>query len=224
MIDLTSGFPASLGDSGRKRVISYLKSFSHFSTFERITGLHTLFEKSEVEEFLHPSIRSQQVDAAPQLPNPQGSPLDVPLRSQYRSWLQDWSLIRQDKNAMAHSLEYRAPFLDHRIIDFAFRQPDRYKIGGGQYKFLWRQLAAKHLPDEITRRAKQPFYLPLDQDEWRQKLVHLALEGLPRENLARHDWLNYEAIVPLFAARELLRLKKLASLLILQLWLDQYAS
>ncbi len=224
LLDLTSQFPASLGGSGRKKVVSYLKNFSKTSEFERITGLHTLFESTEISEFLHPSLREEQQDATPTLAARRGSPLDTPLRSQYQSWLPDWSLIRQDKNAMAHSLEYRAPFLDHRIIDFAFEQPDSYKISGRQDKFLWRELAAKHLPKEVTQRVKQPFYLPLEQDDWRTKLITLAREILSRENLAHHNWLSYDAVAPLFSAREFLPLKKLASLLILQLWLDQHAS
>ncbi len=88
--------------------------------------------------------------------------LDRLLKLQYDEWLQDWALIRQDKNTMAHSLEYRLPFLDHRLIELAFTMPAHLKINGKTDKFIERRLADKVFPPHIARRAKIPFYLPVE--------------------------------------------------------------
>ena len=117
---------------------------------------------------------------------------------------------------MAHSLEYRAPFLDHRIIDFALSQPIQPD------KALWRALAARHLPPGPSQRTKQPFYLPLEQEPWRAALVALARRTLTKQALTSHGFLDRSQIEPLFHARTFLPLKKLAALTILQLWLAQF--
>ena len=121
---------------------------------------------------------------------------------------------------MAHSIEYRAPFLDHRLIDFAFTLPSSQKLKSGTDKLLWRQLAARHLPKQITHRPKQPFYLPLEEPAWRKPFLTLAREVLAPEELAKQGWLNPNAIAPLFEAKTFLPLKQLASLVILQIWLN----
>ncbi len=222
LLNRLAKFPADLGRSGRAKITNYLRSFATRSTFQQVTGLHTLFEPHEISRALHPDLRDSQVAHVPDLALGH-SPLDTALRSQYDSWLPDWSLIRQDKNTMAHSLEYRAPFLNHRIIDFAFAQPDHFKVSPSSDKHLWRQLAARHLSPEVTHRAKQPFYLPLESPAWRQPLLALAREVLSPENLARHRWIDPAFVASYQSPTDFLPLKQLASLIILHLWFDQFA-
>jgi asparagine synthase (glutamine-hydrolysing) len=218
MLDPIANFPASLGPEGRSKVSRYLKEFDHLSSFQRATNLHTLFETEQIADLIHPDIRTVQQ----QHPITDSSEKNH-LALQYAHWLPDWSLIRQDKNTMAHSLEYRAPFLDHRLIDFALAHPGAAEIHRGN-KHIWRRLAARHLPTSITRRPKQPFYLPLEHPSWRKPLLAIAREILTPGSLARHDWLNFSAIEPLFSARTFVPLKQLAALVILQIWLDSMAS
>lgn len=66
-----------------------------------------------------------------------------------------------DKNAMAHSVEARVPYFDRRVVEFAFRLPDRYKVGGGQRKRILRDVARRLIPAEITeRRDRMGFGVP----------------------------------------------------------------
>jgi asparagine synthase (glutamine-hydrolysing) len=198
----------------------YLNDFDSLSSTQQTTSLRSLFESGEINNLIHPDILKQQ-----QTPNnisdypANNKRLDFALRSQYQSWLPDWSLIRQDKNTMAHSVEYRA-FLDHHIIDFAFDLPDDYKIRHRQDKFIWRQLAERHLPRAVTSRPKQPFYLPLETPAWREPLIEMAHDVLAPSGFTCNGWLNPEAVTPLLSATHFLPLKQLAAILILQLWLD----
>lgn len=66
-----------------------------------------------------------------------------------------------DRVAMAHSVELRHPFLDHRIVDFSFRLPVKWKIRGLQEKFILKETFQRLIPDRITRRAKQPYRAPI---------------------------------------------------------------
>ncbi len=78
--------------------------------------------------------------------------------------LPDGYLVKTDRASMLNSLELRAPWLDHRIIEFAFaRVPDSAKVRGRERKILPRVLAARHLPPTLDLRRKQGFSMPLDR-------------------------------------------------------------
>ena len=65
-----------------------------------------------------------------------------------------------DRMAMAHSVEARFPFLDHRLIEFANRLPPRYKLMGLTEKYLLKQAMKGWLPESIRLRSKQPYRAP----------------------------------------------------------------
>ncbi|MBN1657056.1 MAG: asparagine synthase (glutamine-hydrolyzing) [Anaerolineae bacterium] len=66
-----------------------------------------------------------------------------------------------DRMAMAHSVEGRFPFLDHRVIEFCNALPQRYKLAGLTEKWLLKQLGKKLVPSEIWNRPKQPYRAPI---------------------------------------------------------------
>ncbi|MGJ8726268.1 MAG: asparagine synthase (glutamine-hydrolyzing) [Roseibacillus sp.] len=221
LLDHLANFPANLGPAGRAKITTYLRDFSTLTPHQQLSGLHSLFSPSEAQALLNPDLLCSQ--EAPTEPEFDISNLSGILATQYSSWLPDWSLIRQDRNTMAHSLEYRAPFLDHRLIDFAFTLPDSQKISRRQDKLIWRTLASRHLPKHITHRPKQPFYLPLESPAWRKPFLKIAHDLLAPQNFTCHGLLNPEKVRPLLDATTFLPLKQLASILILQLWLDQHS-
>jgi asparagine synthase (glutamine-hydrolysing) len=73
-------------------------------------------------------------------------------------------LMRVDKFSMAHSLEARAPFLDHELVSYALSLPQHAKISGGETKRVLKEALADVLPAEVIRRHKQGFRVPLP--EW----------------------------------------------------------
>jgi asparagine synthase (glutamine-hydrolysing) len=67
----------------------------------------------------------------------------------------------EDKSAMAHGVETRLPFLDHRVVEVALSLPLSYKLRDGWTKWLLRRLMAGRLPDAIAwRRNKLSFDAP----------------------------------------------------------------
>jgi asparagine synthase (glutamine-hydrolysing) len=81
----------------------------------------------------------------------------------FMTYLVDDILVKVDRSSMLASLEVRAPWLDHRLIDFAFgRVPDRLKATASERKILPRRLGQRLLPASLDLRRKQGFSLPLD--------------------------------------------------------------
>lgn len=78
-----------------------------------------------------------------------------------KNWLPGDILLKADKMSMAHSLESRVPFLDRKVYEAADRLPSSLKIRGNQTKYLFRQIAAKGLPEEVSEKKKLGFPVPI---------------------------------------------------------------
>lgn len=78
-------------------------------------------------------------------------------------FLADDLLAKVDRASMAVSLEVRAPFLDHRVAEFAWRLPLAEKVGGRQGKVILRRLLNQYLPNDLTSRAKMGFKVPMER-------------------------------------------------------------
>ena len=78
-----------------------------------------------------------------------------------KTWLVDDILVKVDRSTMAHSLEARAPSLDHRIVEFAASLPIEQKLAGGVGKRVLRTSQKDRLPAETLRRAKRGFNAPV---------------------------------------------------------------
>jgi asparagine synthase (glutamine-hydrolysing) len=86
---------------------------------------------------------------------------DVRPLLDFHTWLLDDLLLKVDKMSMAHSLEVRVPYLDHRLLAVAFALDARRKLAGGVTKAVLRKLARPYLPAEIRRRPQHGFIVPL---------------------------------------------------------------
>ena len=108
-------------------------------------------------------------------------------------YLPDDILYKCDRMSMAHSLEVRPPFLDHRIVEFAARLPENMKVRGANLKFILRDLMTGRLPQTVTRRPKEGFDIPA-HDWLRTILKPLLVETLSERNVRATGMFSWEAV------------------------------
>jgi asparagine synthase (glutamine-hydrolysing) len=105
------------------------------------------------------------------------------------SYLPGDILCKVDRAAMAHSLEVRIPFLDHRVADVAARIPIGMKIRNGTDKYILKQLLFSHVPSHFFARPKAGFSVPIEA--WlKGPLRPWAEDLLARDRLDREGFFN----------------------------------
>ena len=141
-----------------------------------------------------------------------------------RYYLPDDILMKVDRMSMAHALEVRPPFLDHRIVEFAAGLPTSFKIRGSQQKVILKRLMQDKLPKSILTRAKTGFDIPV-HDWFRGALRPLLLETLA-EGTSAHGALFRKDAIDGFVRKHLDRKENLGynlwGLLILLLWMKRW--
>jgi asparagine synthase (glutamine-hydrolysing) len=166
---------------------AYLHLTSVFTGKEKnelLTGRarKSIMPDEEVEDFIRDHF-SRAADGLSQL-----------LYLDFCTWLPDDLLLKNDKMTMAHAVEARVPYLDHKVVELCARIPSRFKLRWNQQKALLRGVMRGRLPERIRRRRKQGFTVPLQEwtkggfDRWLRQI--LSEEFIRRQGLFSFQYIN----------------------------------
>jgi len=155
---------------------------------------------------------------------PAGDGVSPYLWFDQQNYLQDDILTKSDRMSMAHSLELRPPFLDHRLVEFAATLPGTFKLRGSKQKFILKELMKDRLPAPILTHRKTGFDIPAHK--WLRGPLRPMLEETLAAGLAEHEGLFDRAAVEEFTRLHMERRVNLGyhlwGLLILFLWMKRW--
>ena len=131
-------------------------------------------------------------------------------------------MVKTDRASMAVALEARAPLMDYKLAEYAWRLPPDMKVKNAQGKWLLRQVLSKHIPEDLYERPKMGFSIPLNLwlqgslKEWGSDLLaeeRLKNQGLFDVDLIRDTWNNFQICDGAQSSR-----KDLWTILMFQAW------
>jgi len=146
--------------------------------------------------------------------------LDQVMYADIRTNLLDDLIVKMDIATMANSLEGRSPFLDHKMMEFCAAMPSDLKIKGTRLKYILKKALRGILPDEILKRRKMGFGIPVDK--WfRVELKNYVYEILMSDKSLGRGYFKKESVKRILdehiAAKEN-NGARIWSLLFLELW------
>jgi asparagine synthase (glutamine-hydrolysing) len=134
--------------------------------------------------------------------------------------LVDDLLTLTDKTSMAASVECRAPFMDHELVELAARMPSHLKVRGLTTKYLLKKTLKPWLPQEILHRKKRGFGAPVGS--WlRDDLRFLTRELLSEQQVRKRGYLNWPVVQEIISSHEQQRsdnTDSLFALICFELW------
>ena len=139
-------------------------------------------------------------------------------------YLPDDILVKVDRASMHHSLEARAPMLDHRLVEWALSQPTKVKMKGRQQKILLKEYLYRHVPPRLFERPKAGFAVPL-RHWFRGPLKSMMKDLLAPAELKRHGLFDHQFVQLLIRDHLSERWnfeRQLWALLVFQLWYREY--
>lgn len=218
-------YPAELGQRGKLKIADYLSllepdqlpdAYRHLTSLFDARDTDTLYTDDFKSRLSVPHQDTERADLHKAAPF-----LNRIIDLQFEHWLPDSILMKQDKMAMAHSIEGRVPFLDHELVEYALKLPPRLKIRGRTSKYLLRRYGERMLPTAVTARRKQPFYIPVENYFSQPDFQEMMHDTLSDQSVRQRGIVRPEAVARLrksMESGEFIYAKQVLSLMILELW------
>jgi asparagine synthase (glutamine-hydrolysing) len=178
----------------RGKVVDRLSHLAKILSSKDFEALYRQFIYPQEQSAVLHSRRSAELRP---LQIPHGSRVDRMMFDDMVHYLCDDILVKVDRASMSASLESRAPFLDHRVVELAWATPLSMKLKNKRGKFVLRKILSRYVPSELFERPKQGFGVPIKYwlrdslRDWAEDLLgesKLNAEGFLDASLVRQRW------------------------------------
>lgn len=188
-------------------------SFRQVNIGDKLYKAATVLCAKNIDDFYHRLITHWQpedlvIDGSEPATCLNGMPIELPglddvqrmMALDTMTYLPDDILVKVDRATMGVSLEGRAPFLDHRVVEFAWRLPQSMKLRNGLGKWILREVLYRYVPKQLIDRPKMGFGVPIDiwlrgpLKEWAEALLdenRLRKEGYLNPGPIRKKWAEH---------------------------------
>lgn len=228
MLNSLFNYPARLGAGGKERIVEFIKSFKdNNSMANKYLALASLFSEKDKKNMYTAEFKNQvsgniffKDEINEYFFRNKEKLIDKIIGFEYKYWLPDNILHKQDKIVMAHGLEARVPYLEPKIINFFDKLSPQVKKQFFNNKSMLRNIFKKYLPEEFLNNRKKAFYMPMET-KFKNQLIKITNEYLNETVVKKRNYFNYSYIKNLkdnFNKSPFLASKKLMSLAILEMW------
>jgi asparagine synthase (glutamine-hydrolysing) len=141
-----------------------------------------------------------------------------------KNLLSESFLMKTDRMTMAHAVEARVPFLDHKLVQFAYNIPSRLKLNKGISKYILKKSLSGLLPKDIIYRKKQTFHVPIDNWIKKDLKEHVNLL-LNEKEINKMGLFNYGQINKIFKnynKGELFYARQIWNLICFKIWYNKF--
>ncbi len=227
VLDFFFPYPASLGQEGRSRFLGYLGGGQNRERFYfELLSLFTSEDKKklytkELFDEIETSKREVGIDFTDGFKKKENNTfLQNLIFWDLANWLPHNILFKNDRMAMANSVECRVPFLDHRLVEFSLNLRDKDRINGLVNKCFLRKAMKNYLPEKVVKRKKKAFYFPVNR-YFKGKFKNDVESVLSSTMINQRGYFNYNFIENILKKRQdspLIYDKQIMALTILELW------
>jgi len=210
-------YSKAMGSEGMKRAGNVIANIENLDkSYKEIVSICSASERSAI-------LTNTQQDSV--LISQKNAPfLNKLLYHELKTLLPENMLMKTDRMTMAHAIEGRVPFLDHRLVEFSYSLPSHLKLNGTTEKYIIRKAMGDLLPKQNLERKKQRFYVPIDkwikEDLLPQIEPMLSKSAIEQQGLFKHDAIK--KMLDKFSTSQLFYARQLWSVLSFQMWYKQF--
>ncbi len=219
-------YSSKMGPDSFKRVDNMINSFKHKNYAKAYYELMSVFNDDERKNLLIKDSFEEidYMDLNQTFFSSKMSYLNKLMYFEAKNQMCESFLMKADKMTMAYAIEGRVPFLDHNLVDFAFKIPSNLKVHRGITKYILKKSLRRLLPKEILKRKKQGFIVPIEN--WIQKDLKESVDQLlDKKEIDKMKLFNYKEVNKIFKNYNKGKLfygRQAWNLLCFKLWYDQY--
>ncbi|CAD7772065.1 Asparagine synthetase [glutamine-hydrolyzing] 1 [Candidatus Methanoperedenaceae archaeon GB37] len=189
---------SSQGNHFNERLKRFVKS-ANYPFLQRYFQIVATFNEEEKKQLFTPEVQKFIQRPSDEIfydycPNTNHPNLNNMSLIDFKTYLVDDLLTLTDRMSMAHALETRVPFLDHKLVEFFATIPTYLKLKGLNKKYLLKKAAERLLPKEVIYRKKMGFSVPL-VIWFRNELKDYINDILSEKNIKRLGYFNHPFIL-----------------------------